>query len=336
MFKQICDRASGYTQSNIGGSIDISQKNVWKMSSGRSGFEEDIYNYCIENDVAFSPSMSSALGFTKDFSQSTIYNLKNALNPNEFSNLLKQESKISNNADQPYVLVIDEINRGNISRILGELITLIEDSKRKGSSEALEVMLPYSRKPFIVPNNFYIIGTMNSLDRSLTGLDIALQRRFTFIEIPPKPDIIKNENGDLLEIKGRDRNGHIISITVADLLIVINQRIEVLLDCDHCIGHANFMTLTSNSDVIELSKIFKQKIIPQLQEYFFDDWSKINMILNNNGMLISESVSINQLFLDIDGIDRESIEFLKSQKSWSINKDNIFEDITTYKKIINH
>ena len=132
------------------------------------------------------------------------------------------------NPSQPYVLIIDEINRGNISRIFGELITLIEDSKREGADEALSVTLPYSKKEFFVPKNVYIIGTMNSSDRSLTGLDIALRRRFTFIEMPPKPELLNN-----IEVEG---------LNIGDLLEVMNQRIEVLLDRDHCLGHANFMS----------------------------------------------------------------------------------------------
>jgi 5-methylcytosine-specific restriction enzyme B len=132
------------------------------------------------------------------------------------------------NPSQPYVLIIDEINRGNISRIFGELITLIEDSKRGGADDALSVTLPYSKKEFSVPKNVYIIGTMNSSDRSLTGLDIALRRRFTFIEMPPKPELLNN-----IEVEG---------LNIGDLLEVMNQRIEVLLDRDHCLGHANFMS----------------------------------------------------------------------------------------------
>ena len=133
---------------------------------------------------------------------------------------------------KPYVLIVDEINRGNISRIFGELITLIEDSKRQGAEEELSVTLPYSKEEFSVPSNVYIIGTMNSSDRSLTGLDIALRRRFTFVEMPPKPELLND-----IEVEG---------VNIGKLLEVINQRIEVLLDRDHCIGHANFMSLKTN------------------------------------------------------------------------------------------
>ncbi|MEE3591218.1 AAA family ATPase, partial [Pseudomonas aeruginosa] len=122
------------------------------------------------------------------------------------------------------VLIIDEINRGNVSRIFGELITLIEQSKRAGAEEALSVVLPYSKQRFSVPQNVYLIGTMNTADRSLAGLDIALRRRFEFREMPPRPELL-----DDVRIGG---------LNVGQLLRTMNQRIEVLLDRDHCLGHA--------------------------------------------------------------------------------------------------
>ena len=173
---------------------------------------------------------------------------------------------------QPHILIIDEINRGNISRIFGELITLIEPSKRQGQSEALGVTLPYSKKRFSVPGNLYIIGTMNTADRSLSGLDIALRRRFTFIEMLPQPQlldevVIHHEEGD---------------IHAGKLLRVINQRIEVLLDRDHCLGHAYFMPLLVTPTLPMLASIFKNQVLPLLQEYFFEDWQRINWVLNGH------------------------------------------------------
>ncbi len=218
----------------------------------------------------------------------------------------------------PYILIIDEINRGNISRIFGELITLIEDTKRQGAEEALSVTLPYSKEEFSVPSNVYIIGTMNSSDRSLTGLDIALRRRFTFIEMPPKPELL-NE----IEVKG---------VNIGELLKVINQRIEVLLDRDHCIGHANFMNLKKQPTLENLTLIFKQKIIPQLQEYFFDDWSKINMVLNANGMLKPKAIERSVLFPNVES---DSDAFFEEQKTWQLN-DTAFDSIASFIKIIKH
>ncbi|NRB70225.1 MAG: AAA family ATPase, partial [Vibrio sp.] len=154
------------------------------------------------------------------------------------------------------MLIIDEINRGNISRIFGELITLIEPSKRSGAAEALEVTLPLTGDRFSVPDNLYIIGTMNTADRSLAGLDLALRRRFAFIEMPPLPE----------ELNGVSVDG----IDVEKMRDVINRRITALLDKDHCIGHAYFIHLKDKSGVAltDLAEAFKQKIIPLLQEYF--------------------------------------------------------------------
>lgn len=228
------------------------------------------------------------------------------------------DEKSQDIGQKPYVLIIDEINRGNISRIFGELITLIEDTKRQGAEEELSVTLPYSKEEFSVPSNVYIIGTMNSSDRSLTGLDIALRRRFTFIEMPPKPELLND-----IEVDG---------LNIGKLLEIINQRIEVLLDRDHCIGHANFMALTSNSGIKELAQIFKQKVIPQLQEYFFDDWSKINMVLNANGMLKHKLVERSALFPNVES---DSEGFLEEQKTWQL-VDTAFDSIASFSKIIKH
>lgn len=166
------------------------------------------------------------------------------------------------------VLVIDEINRGNISRVFGELITLIEPSKRAGADEALSVVLPYSKQRFSVPSNLYLIGTMNTADRSLAGLDIALRRRFVFQEMPPRPELL-----DGVEVEG---------LNIGQLLRVMNQRIEVLLDRDHCLGHAYFMPLRDDASLERLGAIFRNQIVPLLQEYFFEDWQRIQWVLNDH------------------------------------------------------
>jgi 5-methylcytosine-specific restriction protein B len=166
------------------------------------------------------------------------------------------------------VLIIDEINRGNISRIFGELITLIEPSKRAGADEALSVVLPYSKSPFSVPSNLYLIGTMNTADRSLAGLDIALRRRFTFREMPPRPELL-----DSVDVEG---------VNIGQLLRVMNQRIEVLLGRDHCLGHAYFMPLINDRRLELLESIFRNQVLPLLQEYFFEDWQHIQWVLNDH------------------------------------------------------
>ncbi|HED8539890.1 TPA: AAA family ATPase [Campylobacter jejuni] len=167
----------------------------------------------------------------------------------------------------PYIIIIDEINRGNVSKIFGELITLIEPSKRIGAKEELKVILPYSGKEFGVPKNVYIIGTMNTADRSITSLDTALRRRFEFVEM--MPDVSKLS----MDCEG---------INLQELLKAINTRIEYLLDREKTIGHAFFIGVENLND---LKKVFKNKIIPLLQEYFYNDYALIDAVLNKNGML---------------------------------------------------
>ena len=265
----------------------------------------------------FSPSLKNEDYFKKIFSQSTVYNLENAVDKSKLAVLLQPEAMPVSNLDNKYVLIIDEINRGNISRIFGELITLIEDSKREGADETLSVTLPYSKEEFSVPQNIYLIGTMNSSDRSLTGLDIALRRRFTFVEMPPKPELL-NE----IIVEG---------LNIGKLLEVINQRIEVLLDRDHCIGHANFMSLKNQPTLEHLASIFTQKIIPQLQEYFFDDWAKINLVFFNNGMLIADDIfKKNNLF---PSNFEDELGYSNEKKIWKI-KTEAFNTIDAFLQIL--
>ncbi len=162
-----------------------------------------------------------------------------------------------------YVLVIDEINRGNVSQIFGELITLIEDDKRFGKEESLSAILPYSRSKFFVPPNLYIIGTMNTADRSVEALDTALRRRFSFSEMTP-----------LYYLNGMDLT--IAGFTLSAILKTINSRIEKLVDKDHQIGHSYFLNLKSNE---ELMSVFERRIIPLLQEYFYGNFEKMGLVL---------------------------------------------------------
>lgn len=170
----------------------------------------------------------------------------------------------------PHVLIIDEINRGNTSRIFGELITLIESSKRFGRKEALKVRLPYSNEIFRVPDNLYVIGTMNTAGRSLALMDTALRRRFDFIEKMP----------DLGELS----DSWVQGINLARMLAAINDRIEASYDREHTIGHAFFLDLDEDSTTRDLGRIFRNKILPLLEEYFFEDWGKIAQILGKSGI----------------------------------------------------
>lgn len=338
VFKEICEDAQIETdakQNNVSAPIEASINSAIDKLITQAKTEEMIFHTKRGAEIKVSSNSAGTLfAFTSTGSNITlsIRHIRNYLKTQSdiivdqksyewaIANSLRSEVEYVNSIEKvkPYVLIIDEINRGNISRIFGELITLIEDSKRQGADEALSVTLPYSKDDFSVPDNVYIIGTMNSSDRSLTGLDIALRRRFTFIEMPPKPELLTG-----VEVKGLD---------IRKLLEVINQRIEVLLDRDHCIGHANFMTLQKDPSLTNLAQIFKQKIIPQLQEYFFDDWSKINMVLNANGMLRSNGIDKSVLF---PNVAHESESYFEEQKTWEV-VDDVFNSIESFTKIIKH
>ena len=196
-----------------------------------------------------------------------------------------------------YVFIIDEINRGNISKIFGELITLIESTKRLGQSEGMSVRLPYSQKLFGVPKNVYIIGTMNTADRSIATIDTALRRRFLFREMLPVPKVLS-------DISVED-------LSISDLLTRLNKRIAVLYDREHTIGHAYFMPLKASPTIDTLAEIFANNIIPLLQEYFYEDYEKIRLVLGDNRksateeqFIIARENNYAELFGDADiGLD---------------------------------
>ena len=167
-----------------------------------------------------------------------------------------------------HVFIIDEINRGNISKIFGELITLIESSKRIGQPEGMRAKLPYSQQLFGVPDNVYIIGTMNTADRSIATIDTALRRRFRFKEMMPNADVLKGISVE--------------DISVSEMLARMNKRISVLYDREHTIGHAYFIPLRDNPTIEQLAEIFENAIVPLLQEYFYEDYEKIRLVLGDN------------------------------------------------------
>ena len=218
------------------------------------------------------------------------------------------------------VLIIDEINRGNVSRIFGELITLIEPSKRAGAVEALESVLPYSKTRFSVPENVYLVGTMNTADRSLTGIDVALRRRFVFKEMPPRPGLLQ-----LLKVEG---------IAIDALLTVLNQRIEALLDRDHCLGHAYFMPLQTTPTLHKLGEIFRNQILPLLQEYFFDDWQRIQWVLNDHRKPVDFQF-VRSMGLDCAALFGESVNINTRNQLWQIN-DDAFLSEQSYLGVIDH
>ena len=179
--------------------------------------------------------------------------------------------------DNNYAIFIDEINRGNVSSIFGELITLIEEDKRLDEENYIPVKLPYSGEDFGVPPNLYIFGTMNTADRSVEALDTALRRRFSFSEMNPKPK------------KLSDPNFKCDGINLEKMLESINLRIEKLLEKDYRIGHSYFMNIENRrSPLAELKVIFKNKILPLLQEYFYGDWGKIILVVGKNFVDVKE------------------------------------------------
>ena len=225
---------------------------------------------------------------------------------------------------KPYVFIIDEINRGNISKIFGELITLIEDTKRAGASEAMEAILPYSGEPFSVPKNVYILGTMNTADRSIALMDTALRRRFEFIEMIPDPKVLENLGVGTITIDGKKLN-------VAAMLDVINQRIEYLFDREHTIGHAFFTKLADDASLNTLAGIFEKNVIPLLQEYFYEDYEKIQLVLGDNTkddefkFILDKQLKIKDIFNGNPDIDLP-------EKGYIIQRD-AFRKLGSYKQI---
>ena len=214
--------------------------------------------------------------------------------------------------DKRFVLIIDEINRGNIAKIFGELITLIEDSRRLGQPDATQVTLPYSRKAFGVPDNLYIVGTMNTADRSIQLLDTALRRRFTFIEVMPDP-------------RHRLISGDVGGVDCREMLAAMNERIAApaLLDREHRIGHTYLLEV---DDIRKLSDTFRNRIFPLLQEYFFDDWAKIRVVLGNNAFVTEKEV-------DIRSEERERVDEDRTIYERLPDDDRRWEDPGEYRRI---
>ena len=270
-------------------------------------------NYTYEDFIeGIRPVLSSTGAESKDAEPEEKADLKYELSPGVFKKIVK---RARNGEEQNYVLIIDEINRGNIAKIFGELITLIEPSKRLGEDDEATVTLPYSKedKPFGVPKNLYLIGTMNTADRSIALLDTALRRRFDFVEMMPRPDLLKVDQKKELE-----------GVDCQQLLSVMNKRIRILHDREHQIGHTYFMDV---SDMDSLAKTFKKRIIPLLQEYFYDNWEKIDLVLNKNGFI--QKFNVDYSFLqesDLVDPERKLYELLRED-------DNGWREPDSYKKI---
>jgi 5-methylcytosine-specific restriction enzyme B len=269
------------------------------------------------------------LNDNRQFTLKTVYAMDRLTWGDLLSYLEKSECKpiaaeLPSTARKPFVLVIDEINRGNVSRIFGELITLIETSKREGAAEALSVDLPYSKKPFSVPDNVYLVGTMNTADRSLSGMDIALRRRFVFREMLPRASLLEGV--------------HVGELAIDQMLEVMNARIEALLDRDHCLGHAYFMALREDPSLDRLALIFRNQVMPLLQEYFFEDWQRIQWVLNDHRKPEAKGGGDRFVFQrgqDLDALFGQDVNVAGHQLPWCIN-DDAFDRLEAYLGIVDH
>ena len=282
--------------------------------------DEDTYSQCrnVSWLRVYKPALPYESLMENRFSQMTVYELREgSIDLNKLKALLKPDDEFVG-AAKPRVLIIDEINRGNVSRVFGELITLIEASKRDGAAEALEVVLPYSKERFSVPGNVHLIGTMNTADRSLSGLDIALRRRFSFVEMPPEP-------GKLAGVR-------VAGVDVAALLEIMNRRIEVLLDKDHQLGHAYFMELRNGDTLLGLAKVFQGQILPLLQEYFFEDWQRIAWVLNDHRKAIGHRFVVPPPHT-VEALFGHAAEVPTDTKLWRLDPD-AFGKAESYQGII--
>ena len=268
----------------------------------------------VEWIARFKESLPRDTIYNKNLSQMTIYRLRDdELRREALGQLVSPTASVTRN----YVLIIDEINRGNISKILGELITLLEPDKRLGAENELQVTLPYSGRPFGVPQNLFVIGTMNTADRSIAFLDVALRRRFKFVEMMPEYPVLREH---------WKKQPGANSVDLAQLLEVINARIELLYDRDHQIGHSFFLGVKS---LLDLRDAFCGKVIPLLQEYFYGDWAKVCLVLgcpansessvpqaNPNPIVVARSLKKISLLSESDEFD--------DKLSFSIN--SVFAD----------
>ena len=246
------------------------------------------------------------------------------IEPGIFKRFCDTAGKSADENAKPYVFIIDEINRGNISKIFGELITLIEATKRIGMLEETSAILPYSGNLFSVPSNVYILGTMNTADRSIALLDTALRRRFQFIEMMPDSDVLRMIHADKVE-----------DLDVAVLLDKMNERIAFLYDREHTIGHAFFTGLKEDASLGKLQSIFEKSVLPLLQEYFYEDYQKIQFVLGDNEksddslkFILDEKVVAKNIFKG----DVEEVMDLP-EKRYLINKE-AFGNINSYKEIL--
>ncbi len=281
----------------------------WNGGTSNSLKKERIYEQWLANNFSAREKLSGGTKWAFDAMQAVI------------DTMVDKFGLQHNNIPSPkknHVFIIDEINRGNISKIFGELITLIESSKRIGQPQGMKAKLPYSQQLFGVPDNVYIIGTMNTADRSIATIDTALRRRFRFKEMMPDADVLKGISVE--------------DISVSEMLARMNKRISVLYDREHTIGHAYFIPLRDNHTIEQLAEIFENAIIPLLQEYFYEDYEKIRLVLGDNKkdnreeqFIVVVENDYNELFGSVDiGFD-DSV-------TYEINR-TAFDKIEAYRSI---
>jgi 5-methylcytosine-specific restriction protein B len=262
-----------------------------------TGIDEDVY----------------ALNKDTSLDRKTVYPLKR-MDIEEVIKLIEKYSvnngiRVEENT-KPHVFIIDEINRGNISIIFGELITLIEPTKRIGASETTTAILPYTGDEFGVPNNIFILGTMNTADRSIALLDTALRRRFKFIEMMPVSQVLAD-----IQVEG---------VNVAAMLEAMNERIDILFDREHAIGHAYFTPLAEDPSIKNLAGIFLNAVIPLLQEYFYEDYEKIQLVLGDNAKSDKSLKFILDTEIKVKNVFKGNPDIDLPEKKYTIEKDAFY------------
>ena len=287
----------------------VSKNKLKKLYLNSKDFTEWTYNPAwvksIIGDVNLEVHWAVLTGlkqFEATLIEQEIETIKVESEPNEPLDVKEISAQILKHC-RKYVLIIDEINRGNIPAIFGELISLIEPDKREGQPEALHTVLPYSKEIFAVPPNLYILGTMNIGDRNVEAMDMALRRRFTFVNMPANPSLLR----PAIEA----------GVNLEKLLTTLNIRIEALLDVHHQIGHAYFMNIHTLDDLIQL---FAKKIIPLLKAYFFGDLNKLGMVLGKQFFHKIQPID-QHIFGDFEAAFVEELSYrklyeLKLPKEW--------------------
>lgn len=321
LFKRLCDLAGrkhsaiNFEQAYAKFTMEVREKGSLELQTISRKVKFDIEINGNHTAVAIPKSKKSRMSVTKDMIRE--YILTGEIRDWDsyvtaigkyIQDTYKVEVAEVDNTQNRYVIIIDEINRGNVSAIFGELITLIEPSKRKGSKEELEVTLPYSKKPFSVPDNVYLVGTMNTADRSVEALDTALRRRFSFSEKMPRPEVLSSA---------------VAGLNLQNMLRNINSRLAKLIDNDHQIGHAYFIDLETRDQLITC---FKNKILPLLGEYFYGETGKIGLVLGSS-FLEKEHASVE--FAEFDEYSESERADLGAKVSYKISDPGnwLFETI---------